>query len=539
MHIMRSFAAMLNFVVVFVLVLLPANSRTFAADPHEIDLTDENAAQQWAFTDKTAEIKEGELRIDGRQRLTAAFYEPAEFGDVAVTARFLVEPQPEGVLACGFIVRAADGRNYYYVHFDRNQAILVRHSTDNGWNEIRRASNLDKPAGQWHTGRVECQGTTLRVSLNGTLLYEANDAHLDRGRIGFYGSQGLVRIQDIQVEGQRLEPESKLGLPPLNYSIVCEDAGAGGYEAFPDVCRLSDGRLMVVFYAGYGHVALPNEQLPLGGRISYVTSDDDGRTWSAPQTLYDGPNDDRDPSLVQLPSGRLLCNFFTLKRSEDPAQPFVGLGTWTVTSDDLGQTWSEPVRIAENHYCSSPVRVLSSGRLILGLYGETAKSASGAVIYSDDQGETWSEVVEIDNGGVRLDAETDIIELKDGTLYAALRPLMAYATSRDQGQTWTIAKPMGFEGHCPYFLRTQDDVILLAHRLPGTSLHYSVDEAQTWSENVLVDECIGAYPSLVTLRDGSVLMVYYEEGTGSDIRAKRLSVSRSGVKVIAESMRSE
>jgi len=29
------------------------------------------------------------------------------------------------------------------------------------------------------------------------------------------------------------------------------DAGAGGYEAFPDVCRLSDGRLMAVFYAGY------------------------------------------------------------------------------------------------------------------------------------------------------------------------------------------------------------------------------------------------------------------------------------------------
>ena len=42
------------------------------------------------------------------------------------------------------------------------------------------------------------------------------------------------------------------------------------YEAFPDVCRLSDGRLMAVFYAGYGHVALPNEDLPKGGRIKSI-----------------------------------------------------------------------------------------------------------------------------------------------------------------------------------------------------------------------------------------------------------------------------
>ena len=31
---------------------------------------------------------------------------------------------------------------------------------------------------------------------------------------------------------------------------VCQDAGAGGYEAFPDVCRRADGQLICVFYAG-------------------------------------------------------------------------------------------------------------------------------------------------------------------------------------------------------------------------------------------------------------------------------------------------
>ena len=62
---------------------------------------------------------------------------------------------------------------------------------------------------------------------------------------------------------------------------VCTDAGAGAYEAFPDVCRMADGRLLCVFYAGYGHVALPNAQLPLGGRVVGCYSSDEGRTWSA------------------------------------------------------------------------------------------------------------------------------------------------------------------------------------------------------------------------------------------------------------------
>jgi sialidase-1 len=84
-----------------------------------------------------------------------------------------------------------------------------------------------------------------------------------------------------------------------DYVVVCRDGGAGGYEAFPDVCRLSDGRLMSVFYASYDHVGLPNERWPKGGRIDCAFSSDEGRTWSAARVLFDGPDDDRDPSIVQ------------------------------------------------------------------------------------------------------------------------------------------------------------------------------------------------------------------------------------------------
>ena len=109
------------------------------------------------------------------------------------------------------------------------------------------------------------------------------------------------------------------------FVYVCRDAGAGAYEAFPDVCRLADGRLFCVFYAGYGHVAMPTEALPNGGRVSGCYSSDEGRTWTPAQTVFDGPDDDRDPSITQLSDGRLACAFFTLRKK---GEGYRGIGTW-------------------------------------------------------------------------------------------------------------------------------------------------------------------------------------------------------------------
>ena len=317
--------------------------------------------------------------------------------------------------------------------------------------------------------------------------------------------------------------------------VVCSDGGAGRYEAFPDVCRLRDGRLMAVFYAGYDHVSLPTPKWPKGGRIDCVFSNDEGRTWSKPRVLYDGPDDDRDPSVVELPSGKLLCNFFSLRGKRVPAgtaQAWDGLGTWLVESDDLGRTWSAPRLVSADYYCSSPIRVLPDGRLMLGLYRQEGEKAWGAVTISADGGKTWGPAVDISNGGWKLDAETDVISLKDGRILAVEREpatSMCSSVSTDGGRTWSISQPLGFPGHCPYLLRTSGNVLVLAHRLPGTSLHYSFDEGSTWSENVLVDTFIGAYPSMAELKDGSVLIVYYEEGAGSNIRSRRFRVGPGGL----------
>ena len=88
---------------------------------------------------------------------------------------------------------------------------------------------------------------------------------------------------------------------------------------------------------------------------------------------------------------------------------------------------------------------------------------------------------------------------------------MCYSISKDRGNTWIASKPIGFPGHSPYLHRTRTASLSLLTAVPTsppTSLRYSLDECRTWSDNVLVDKVGGAYPSMVNLKDGSVLIVY-------------------------------
>ncbi|MBN1435836.1 MAG: exo-alpha-sialidase [Sedimentisphaerales bacterium] len=311
-------------------------------------------------------------------------------------------------------------------------------------------------------------------------------------------------------------------------STVVTDGGYG-YEAFPDITRLQDGRLMAVFYEGYSHISLPNASYPYGGRIMAVTSSDEGVTWGSPSVVCDSPVDDRDPQITQLSDGRLLSTFFLYNSS------YQVLGVYYVESNDGGVTWSAPQMLAPAPYAvSSPVRQLSSGRLIEGLYYSIGQQC-GAVILSDDNGYTWSSPIDIPNNtGLLLDAETDVIELADGSLWAAERSsnnLLHYATSIDEGQTWSESLPLDFRADAPYLLRVQDDIILMGYRgyndygVQYTALRYSLNEAATWSSPITIDSVNGAYVSMVELNDGSVLAVYYEEGAGSDICARVITIT--------------
>ena len=274
---------------------------------------------------------------------------------------------------------------------------------------------------------------------------------------------------------------------------------------------------------------------PKGGRICSVRSKDEGRTWSAPRVLFDGPFDDRDPHIAQMRDGTVVCSFFTYR--PQPGGKML-CDTCLVTSRDGGETWeTEPQVVAPGLAKLGPgARVARRHTHPRRVYRGRQRRPIGGVIRSTDAGKTWCAPIPIGKGsGVRLDAETDFVRLKDGTLYAALRGdrvNMHFATSPDSGLTWSPVKDIGFPGHCPHFTRLSTGEILLTHRLPQTSLHISRDEGKTWQGPYQIDTTGGAYASTVELKDGSVLVVYYEEGAGSAVRARRFKLTGSGVEFL-------
>lgn len=362
----------------------------------------------------------------------------------------------------------------------------------------------------------------------------------------FYARMILVAVAALAVFS--LAPNAAAA---VDYVTIPQDPTGGGFQAWPDLIRLQDGRLMCLFYNGYAHGSPNNAQFPNAGRVDYSISTNSGYSWSTPQVFYDSPADDHDASITQLKSGQLLVNFF-----KDYYNGYTGVSTGSsgpllMTSSDLGKQWSEPRQLAPSPYfSSSPIRELSTGRLVAPIYYQTGSNATngtafGAIAISDDHGATWSEPINIPRppAGQQqwLCAETDVIQLKDsqgqwsGKLYAAQRTNfndMYFSTSTDFGSTWTQSQDIGFSGHAPYLHRTPNDVVLLAFRdyqRGTTSLRYSLDECSTWSNEVVVDTVGGAYPSITDLEDGSNLIAYYEEGAGSNIRLKRFRATADGI----------
>jgi Neuraminidase (sialidase) len=342
-----------------------------------------------------------------------------------------------------------------------------------------------------------------------------------------------------------VSPSNTIISDSVTYHIVSRGEAAYKYQAFPDACRLANGDILIVFYAGEGHVTFANENYPLCGRICMVRSSDDGKTWSEPVVVYDDLYENRDPHVSQLKDGTIVITFFSLKPYPVNGRTVLHR-TQMIRSTDNGKTWiDDPASFSvenEDWYCSAPVRELEDGTLVFPVYHQDGdrELGWGGVFLSYDNGKNWSSVVPIGKeANLYLAAETDVIRLNDGAWMAVLRGQkeipMHYSISKDQGKTWSPAKSIGFAGHSPHLNRMSTGEILLTYRgairKKGidwnvvssiyTAMRISFDEGATWQGPYLMSKSSGAYPSTVELKDKSVLMIFYQEGKGSGIGVYR------------------
>ena len=275
------------------------------------------------------------------------------------------------------------------------------------------------------------------------------------------------------------------------------------------------------------------------------TSDDLGRTWTAPVPLrrHEGGTGFGDASLI-ADGDDVWCWYVS---SDGPgfftATTEHGLGLWLAHSADGGRSWTHrdlsalrPGGVAGMFATSGNGIVLSTGpaagRLLQPFVVRTGDRRSAVVAASDDRGVTWRLGEPV---GPDCD-ETKVVETPTGVLLLARdRPRRRTAISAD-GLTYRTAVPHPdlVDPGCNGGAVRLADGRLVASLLDDESdrrrlvLRLSHDDGLTWPGVLVVDPGAAAYSVLAVLPDGS-LGLAYEVGDYAAIRFCRVPLAELAV----------
>lgn len=341
------------------------------------------------------------------------------------------------------------------------------------------------------------------------------------------------------------------------------------YHGWPTLAKRSNGELLLAFSGGRETHVCPF------GRLEWMRSNDDGKTWGWPQVLYDSPIDDRDAGVTETAKGTLLVTNFTslayipiLERAErtpvgqsggfadekllDEWRAIHGrlseqqrqneLGCFMIRSIDDGINWTARYRVPMNSP-HGPI-VTSDGRLLYpgkALYGDKKIG----IWESTDDGLSWQLLATIptrEGDSYEKYHELHAVEAANGILICHIRNEnmnnaneTLQTESNDGGKTWSQPRPIGVWGLPSHLLRLKDGRLLMSYghrRRPfGIQARTSHDHGATWSDpmtitNDGVSSDLG-YPSTIECGDGTLVTVWYEVLSGSplaQIRQARLSL---------------
>jgi hypothetical protein len=293
----------------------------------------------------------------------------------------------------------------------------------------------------------------------------------------------------------------------------------------------------------------------------FRTSSDDGRTWSPPHTIYDGPGpgipsaEEASTQLLKTRSGTLVMVYMDMSTqkwkwdaAKNEAAPDSRLDVWAIRSLDEGNTWIDRQKILDG-YCGALIGIIqtTSGQIVAPMQTMLDRQRHVTVTQvSADDGKTWQRGNLIDLGGRgNHDGgfEATVAELSHGRLLMLIRTNLDRfweAYSEDQGRYWREIRPSPIDASSSpgHLLRLASGRLALAwNRLCAEgkgvvrraevglaetaaswqrgelSLAFSVDDAKTWSKPVVIARAPGgslAYPHIFERRPGELWIATHQ-----------------------------
>ncbi len=306
-----------------------------------------------------------------------------------------------------------------------------------------------------------------------------------------------------------------------------------GYFGWPSIARAKHGLVMVC--SGFRHFHTG----PFG-RVVYMESPNEGKDWSAPTVVMDGPSTDfRDPGVVWFHDHLMItgfsadtktrCHEYVHLPKRDRALYWRGLiyheakkaHPWYSEYGQLRKTW-----LSSPH---GPIVKNDGGMIYM---GRCAKGIGVAEFAEDEHSDEWQKlaIVPVPSGDRQEHfQEPHIIQTGEKSFLGVIRyqreksPLgyesefSMWAThSNDGGRKWTKPTKM-CDGSPPHLMRHSRGTIILTYgqriRPYGIRVATSDDDGKSWrNEIVLWDKGISTdlgYPCSVELKDGRIQTIFY------------------------------